>query len=444
MPCARDEVPHGTYYRFAYQDGRELLTPTLGETLDPASRWVHDSGSLVVKTNTGLEQSWSRVCDLEKLRAPFANSSWKTPPWEWLLIYEMHVRRFTQRNRLKRPTCDFDQVAAELNGGYLSRLPVSALEFLPLHEFPGDQGWGYNPSLFFAIDSDYGGPEPFARLVRTCHENGRAVLLDIVFNHMVESPLQVLACSVYISGETVWGDMVHYAHPAAIEFFRQALVYLWSTFHVDGFRMDSTETIINGGNRDAKSAPYILAPGPDGELRFGVGRGWEFLGILREAIRISAKAVGQRWPYFVGENIPEKTSLTDPQSGVQDGQWHVSEMDALSNAASNAAPDGHDNSEDIRKSLEEIDRPLWRAVPYAGSHDSESGRRDEDRIAKRAKRFGRQMAKAVGAVALLSRGIPMLLMGDEAAEDRPFPLNMLATDPGFVLRLDDYEDEDGG
>ena len=126
------------------------------------------------------------------------------------------------------------------------------------------------------------------------------------------------------------------------------------------------------------------------------------------------------------------------------GQWHVSEMDALSNAASNAAPDGHDNSEDIRKSLEEIDRPLWRAVPYAGSHDSESGRRDEDRIAKRAKRFGRQMAKAVGAVALLSRGIPMLLMGDEAAEDRPFPLKMLATDPGFVLRLDDYEDEDGG
>ena len=296
------EAPLGSCYRFAYQDGRELLTPQLGQTLDPASRWVLDRGSLIVDAvkDTTEQQSWSRVCDPETLKKPFATSSWHTPDWGSLLIYEMHVRRFTQRNHVNPPASDFDQVKAEIDGGYLARLPVTALEFLPLHEFPGDQGWGYNPSLFFAIDSNYGGPQPFAGLIQACHDNGRAVLLDVVFNHMVQSPLQTLARDVYISGETVWGDMVHYAHPAAIEFFRQALVYLWSTFHVDGFRFDSTETIINGHRADTQSAPYILASGPDGTLRTGEGRGWEFLGTLRRAIRLSADAVGQKWPYFVG------------------------------------------------------------------------------------------------------------------------------------------------
>jgi 1,4-alpha-glucan branching enzyme len=441
--CAvsRAEAPPGTCYRFAYQDGRELLTPQLGQALDPASRWVLDRGNLIVDAvkDSTEQQSWSRVCDPDTLKESFVNSSWKTPDWGSLLIYEMHVRRFTQRNPRNSSTCDFDQVTAEMNGGYLERLPVTALEFLPLHEFPGDAGWGYNPSLFFAIDSDYGGPQPFARLVRACHDKKRAVLLDIVFNHMVLSPLQALARDVYISGQTAWGDMVHYAHPAAIEFFRQALVYLWSTFHVDGFRFDSTETIINGHRDNTPSAPYILARGPDGKLRTGAGKGWEFLGILRKAIRDSATAIEKPWPYFVGENDPENTGMTDPQSGVQDGQWHFPEMYALGAAAYNK----DDKAGDVRYSLQLLDQPLWRAVTFGGSHDSESGRPGQDRIVRRAGGFGRQMAKAVGAIALLSRGIPMLLMGDEAGEDIPFPLNMVENGPGFVLRLDEYEKPGG-
>lgn len=437
--CAvpRAQAAHGAYYRFAYHDGTELLAPQLGEALDPASRWARDGGRLIVDSGTGLTQSWSRVADRGIVQQAFAGSTWRTPGWESLLIYELHVRRFTQRNPLKGATpSDFDQVAAELNGGYLQRLPVTALEFLPLHEFPGSQSWGYNPSLFLAIDSDYGGPEPFAALVRTCHDQGRAVLLDVVFNHMMESPLQVLAHDVYVSGETAWGDMVYYAHPAAIEFFRQALVDLWSNFRLDGFRFDSTETIINGHRADTSSAPYILARGPDGKLRTGAGKGWEFLGALRGALRMAADAVGRPWPYLVGENDPENTGMTDPQKGVLDGQWHFREMYALGGAAY----DRDDNAGDVRDGLASLDQPLWREVPYAESHDSVSGQNNQQRIARReAWGFGRQMAKAVGAVALLSRGLPMLFMGEEAGEDRPFPLNMTATNPGFVLRLDDYE-----
>ena len=431
------QAPHGTYYRFAYRDGSELLAPPLGEALDPASRWASDTGKLIVDAGSGLTQSWSRVVDRSVIQQAFVGSAWRTPRWEGLLIYELHVRRFTQRNSIPgATTSDFNQVAAELKGGYLDRLPVSALEFLPLHEFPGSQSWGYNPSLFFAIDSDYGGPEPFAALVRTCHDKGRAVVLDVVFNHMMESPLQVLGHDVYVSGETAWGDMVYYAHPAAIEFFRQALVYLWSNFQVDGFRFDSTETIINGHRADTSSAPFILARGPDGKLQTGAGMGWEFLGALRRALRMAADAVGQPWPYLVGENDPENTGMTDPQNGVLDGQWHFREMYALGGAAY----DTDDKAGDVRDGLGSLDQPFWRGVPYAESHDSVSGQNNQQRIVRReAWGFGRQMAKAVGAVALLSRGLPMLFMGEEAGEDRPFPFDMTATDPAFVLRLDDYE-----
>jgi 1,4-alpha-glucan branching enzyme len=431
------QAAHGTYYRFAYRDGRELLAPQLGEVLDPASRWASDRGRLVVDAGTGSTQSWSRLIDRDRLQQAFIGSSWRTPGWDDLLIYEMHARRFTQRNPpMGASPSDFDQVAAELNGGYLARLPVSALEFLPVHEFPGSQSWGYNPTLFFAIDSDYGGPEPFARLVRASHDAGRAVLLDVVFNHMMESPLQALARSVYVSGETAWGDMVHYAHPAAVEFFRQALVYLWSNFHLDGFRFDSTETIVNGHRADTSSAPYILARGPDGNLRTGAGKGWEFLGALRRALRMAADAVGQPWPYLVGENDPENAGMTDPQNGVLDGQWHFREMYALGDAAY----DTDDKAGDVRGSIESIDQPFWRAVPYAESHDTARGEDKQQRIARReAWGYGRQMAKVVGTVTLLSKGVPMLFMGEEAAEDRPFALNMLASDPAFVLRLDEYE-----
>ncbi|MBV9611560.1 MAG: hypothetical protein JO091_03770, partial [Acidobacteriaceae bacterium] len=250
------------------------------------------------------------------------------------------------------------------------------------------------------------------------------------------SPLQVLARDVYTSGETAWGDMVHYAHPAACEFFRQALVYLWSAFRLDGFRFDSTETIINGHRADTPSAPYILARGPDGKLKTGEGRGWEFLGLLRTALRRAADATGHKWPYLTGENDPENTGMTDPNSGVLDGQWRFREMYALNDAARNV----DDKTADIRDGLDGAARPFQRAVSYAESHDSASGQGGSGRIAARERwGNGRQMAKAVGAVALLAEGIPMLFMGEEAGEDRPFQFDMLATDPAFVLRLTDYE-----
>ncbi len=432
------DAPHGSLYRFAYSDGWELLAPNghFGEAVDPASRGALDKGSLTVDAGTGAEQSWSCVADLDVIRAPLNGLAWQTATWDWLVIYEMHAKRFTQRNA--NCATDFDQVIRELQGGYLSRLSITALEFLPLHEFPADQaGWGYNPSLFFAIDSSYGGPADFAAMVRAAHDASRAVMLDLVYNHVIGSPLQVLARDVYVSGATQWGDMVYFAHPAACEFFRQATVYLWSVFRLDGFRFDSTETIVNGGHY-TDTTPYVIAKGPDGNYQFGAGKGWEFLGLLRTALRRAADASGMGWPYLVGENDPENPPMTDPSTGVLDGQWHFSAMYAINNAALNT----DDHAADVRGGLDFADRPFQRSTIYAESHDSASGQGSTKRIAATEKwGNGRQMAKAVGTLALLAEGIPMIFMGQEGAEDQPFAFGAQPTDPGFTLRLESYEQQ---
>jgi hypothetical protein len=321
----REIASHGTAYRF-------LLNKTQ-EVLDPAARAARDPGYLVAKAGEGKEGPWSLTLDVARLDVTFAGSGWRTMGWEALLIYEMHPLRFTRRNA--GASAAFDQVVREQRpGGYLEKLPVTALEIMPVHEFPSALSWGYNPSLFFGVDSAYGGPQEFAKLVRAAHDAGRAVLLDVEFNHVVASPLQAIARDVYVDGETQWGDMINYDHPAAREFIRQALVYLWKTFRVDGFRFDATEAIVNGH----KDNGYIIKNG-----RVGSGGGWEFLGMLRAALRRAAEAIGQPWPYLTGENDPNNWGMTDARKW-QRARWPVALRPSL--------PHGRRGVESLRRRQE--------------------------------------------------------------------------------------------
>ncbi len=399
-------APHGTYYRFQLNHHQEVL--------DPAARWVHDGDSLYVRPGEGRHGSWSRVVELEKVHRQFQGDRWRTLGWEALLIYEMHAKRLTQRNPGAQSV--FDQLIYELKeGGYLQRLQVTALELLPVHEFPKDNSWGYNPSLFFAIESSYGGPEEFARLVRASHNAGKAVLLDLVYNHFVDSPLQAVARDLYVDGETEWGDMTNYDYPLPIEFFRQALVDQWYTYRLDGFRFDCTKAIVDSHQGHGGVIKYR-----DGQWQTGSGGGWEFLGILRTALRKAAQALGQPRPYLVGENDPNNWPMTD-RTGVLDGQWHFAHHYPLAEAAKNRV-------DTVAQILDQIDwphsalRPYYEADRYGESHDSVSNQApSRQRIVKlEAYGHGRRMAKAVGTATLLAKGIPMLFMGQEAGEDEPF------------------------
>ncbi len=419
------QVPKGQRYRFRQNDDIEIL--------DPASRWVtNPSNELWAQLDEGIDRAWSLYLDPADIRSCLHDDGWRTRTWESMIVYQLHPLRFTVRN----PCTDgFDQVAAELAAGhYLDRFGATELEFLPIHEFQEGDWWGYGSvSLYAAIHSGYGGPEALARCVAAAHRAGKGVMMDLVFNHVGDSPLQAIARDVYVDGSTFFGDEINYDHPMCREYFRQVMVYLWSAFRIDGFRFDCTEAIVNG------QWPK------DGVIREGgSGGGWEFLQMLRDAVRRAADATEQPWPICVGENNPCNWGMTNNSNGgVLDGQWHFPFHYSVADLAKT-----WDKTQDLWDAMNVPHtwrRPFSEAVRFAESHDScghpDSG---EVRIVRQAPLgLGFQMAKATGTVALLAMGVPMLFMGSEGGEDNDFfPAYNRADDRNraeFFARLATYE-----
>jgi 1,4-alpha-glucan branching enzyme len=391
----------GTRYRFALNDDVEVM--------DPAARQVFDSGNF--QTGPGDDPkdpgtSWSMLLDVAAVSATAHAAPWQTMGWEALLLYELHPKRFTDLS--PGTLAPLDLLADELQTtnhlgkpGYLRNLPVTALQLMPVSEFKSTNSWGYNPAFFFAVDSGYGSAPALARLVRAAHACGRGVLLDVVYNHMNDSPLTLIAKDVYRNGDA-WGDRITNAHPMVKEFFRQATVYLWRTFGLDGFRLDSTKTIVENN-------------------------GWDFLGSIRGALRAAASAEGRAWPYFVGENDPKYWDITNPAWSVLDGQWDIDEVYRLGDVAYDPWQPSDDHAGALKADMDVPQtwgRPFYEATRFGESHDSVSGQADNQSNKRIAARppfgMGFQMAKAVGTVTLLANGVPMLFMGEEVGETRFF------------------------
>lgn len=415
VPDSRLPEPNNVRYRFLLNGSQEVI--------DPASRSLTPAPYLWAAPGEGAEGCWSVAVDTAALRVK--GNGWQTPGYSEFIIYELHPLRFSRRTDAPA----FDRLVREVGSqGYLAGLDVTALELLPIHEFPKEISWGYNPSGFFAIESSYGGPEGFSRMVEACHQSGKAVMLDLVFNHLVESPMQEIAADVFVDGETQWGDMVNYDHPVCLEFFRQAHLYLWDTFRLDGFRFDATEAIVNGHIDNG----YIVR-----DHHTGSGRGWEFLVSLKHAIEAAANACGRRWPYRVCENDPCNEGML---GHCVDGEWDFWLQYPLGECACNKV----DKTDAVRGVLQ-TGRIPYQVVRYAESHDAVSEQDDWKRrmVRREAWGFGVSMAKATGATVLLAEGVPMLFMGQEAAEARPFYFDMPSLDQDrCYLDLDHYLDPD--
>ena len=117
----------------------------------------------------------------------WGNSTNFSPIWRNdLVIYEMHAGAYNAEDWLPST---FDECAEKI--AYLKALGISGVELMPVNEFPGDRSWGYNPSDVLAIESSHGGPDAIKRFIKACHENGIAVLMDVVHNHYGPSDLDM-------------------------------------------------------------------------------------------------------------------------------------------------------------------------------------------------------------------------------------------------------------
>jgi maltooligosyltrehalose trehalohydrolase len=219
-------VAAGTRYRYRI-DG-ELFVP------DPASRFNPDDvhGASVVVDPRAF--AWT-------------DGAWRGRPWREAVVYELHVGTFS-------PEGTFAGVQARLD--YLAHLGVTAIELMPLADFPGKRNWGYDGVLPFAPDARYGTPDDLRSLVDAAHARNLMVLVDVVYNHFGPEGnyLHRIAQPFFTDRhQTPWGAAIDFdggASRAVREFFVHNALYWIEEFHADGLRLDAVHAIVDDSSPD--------------------------------------------------------------------------------------------------------------------------------------------------------------------------------------------------
>ncbi|CAH0266321.1 Malto-oligosyltrehalose trehalohydrolase [Rahnella aquatilis] len=218
-------VSAGQEYQFILADGMPVP--------DPASRaqLAGVNGPSLVTSSSGY--AWR-------------NHHWKGRPWEETVVYEMHIGTFT-------PEGTFSAAQAKL--AYLAETGITMIEVLPLSQFGGQRGWGYDGVLLYAPHSAYGSPDDFKAFVDAAHGVGISVVLDIVLNHFGPEGnyLPLLAPDFFDAQRmTAWGAGIDYQNEAARCYIVEAPLYWLKEYRLDGLRFDAIDQM-----KDT-SSPHIL------------------------------------------------------------------------------------------------------------------------------------------------------------------------------------------
>ena len=345
----------------------------------------------------------------------WGDDDFQMPGWDDLVIYELHVGTFAGTAD-KRGT--FDAAAKRL--AYLRKLGVSAVQVMPPFEFAGDISWGYNPAHMFAIESSYGGPDAFKRFIRDAHAQGIAVIVDVVYNHIGPSDLDLWRFDGWSEGDgggiyfynderarTPWGmTRPDYGRGEVRTFLRDSALTWLEEFRCDGLRFDATVHI---RTIDGPGTPEI----PEG---------WSFMAWVNDEIRAR-----QPWKLTIAEDHRSDPALTSPTSEGGAGfgaQWDSAFLHGLRPALVAASDKSRDMGA-VEAAIigEGRGAPLSRVI-YTESHDDVANgqvRVPESITPGAADSWWAKKRAVLGSVIVLtSPGIPMLFQGQELLEDRWF------------------------
>jgi maltooligosyltrehalose trehalohydrolase len=339
--------------------------------------------------------------------------TWSTPGWKGistaeLVIYELHVGTFT-------PQGTFESTLERLP--QLRQLGVTAVEIMPVAEFPGGRNWGYDGVSLYAPQSTYGGPAGFRTLVDACHQEGLAVILDVVYNHLGPEGNYLPDFGPYFSQRhrTPWGEGWNLDGPES-EQVRGYLVdnalYWITEFRVDGLRLDAADEI-------ADSSPLHILE----EIVAGV--------------QTQAAVLGRR------VNLIAESDANDPRfirparlGGLGfDAQWnddfHHAVHAALTGERQGYFADLGGVGPVARASSGRLvaDLPSDRFVVCIQNHDQVGNRAGGERLATLISPAALRLG---AAVLLLSPYVPMLFMGEEYGETNPFLYFVSHGDPDLV------------
>ncbi len=344
--------------------------------------------------------------------------AWSDQAWQGIklahhVVYELHIGTFTREGTWR---------SAILELPALAELGITALEVMPVAEFAGSFGWGYDGVDLFAPTRIYGYPDDFRAFVDEAHRCGMGVLLDVVYNHVGPDGnyLQKFSESYFTADhKTDWGEAINFygQHSAPVrEFYAANAAYWIEEFHLDGLRLDATQNVYD------QSKDHIL-----GEIN-----------------RSARKAAGERRIIIVAENEPQDTMLIRSQNeggygfdGLWNDDFHHSAMVALTGSREAYFADYLGSPQELLSCLKYgfLYQGQWyswqkqrRGTSTLGSNPAAmvTFLQNHDQIANsgRGWRIDRLCSyghyKAMTAVCLLGPGTPMLFQGQEFAASSPF------------------------
>ena len=382
----------GTEYRYVLDGGEPLpdpRSPSQPLGIDGPSRLVDHKGF------------------------PWTDDGWKGINFRSQVLYELHVGTFTEEGT-------FDGVIGKLD--HLVDLGVTTIELMPVAEFSGEHGWGYDGVLLYAPHHAYGGPEGLKRLVDACHARGLAVVIDVVYNHFGPAGNHLAKFGPYFTNRyaTPWGDAVNFDGAGSDEVrafvIDNALMWL-SDYHCDGLRVDAVHAIFD------MSASHLLE-----ELSIRVER--------------RAAALGRNL-FVIAEsdlNDPRVVRPRDAGGYGMDAQWSDDFHHALHAVLAEERSGYYADFGSLEQLAHALERafvydgrysphrqrwhgrsaaglPGWKFLGYLQNHDQVGNRAAGDRSAAL---MSTERLKIAAALILLSPFTPMLFMGEEWGASTPF------------------------
>lgn len=383
----------GTLYRFVLPDG--LTVP------DPASRF-----------QPGDVHGPSEVIDPAAYR--WTATGWRGRPWQEAVVYELHVGTFTPKGTFRAAIDKLDHLVA---------LGVTAIELMPVADFPGRRNWGYDGVLPFAPDASYGRPEDLKALIDAAHARGVMMMLDVVYNHFGPDGNYLAAYAPVFTEHhhTPWGAAVNF-DAAGADMVRALVVenavHWIDEFRFDGLRLDAVHAILDDSDDH----------------------------ILHEIARTVRTAVPDRPVHLMLENEENEATLLardgDGAAPLYTAQWNDDVHHVLHCAASGESAgyyvDYAGDTEKLGRALAEGFAFQGEMMPYRGAPRGQPATglpstafvafiQNHDQVGNRA--FGDRLGafapvpavRAIAATYLLLPQVPMLFMGEEWGAKEPFP-----------------------
>jgi len=392
--------------RYLYQLDDEQAFP------DPVSRFqpggVHEASQVVdPQLFTWRDDGWSGI------------------PLEQYRIYEIHVGTFSREGTFEAAIPFLD---------YLVDLGITAVELMPVSQFPGDRNWGYDGVYPFAAQNSYGGPDGMKQLIDACHRKGLAVILDVVYNHLGPEGNCLAAFGHYFTDKyrTPWGEAMNLDGPysdSVVEFFLSNAFYWINEFHVDALRLDAVDWIfdqtpkhflqrlseeLQDHREKLTRSIYIFAENDTNDAR------------LINPPNIGGYGIDAQWCDNFHHAL--RTLLTGETTGYYED---FGQFNQLVKAYTDAFvyTGEYSGYRQRRHGGQVKDRPTSQFVVFTQNHDQVGNRKCGDRLS--ANQAMEKLLLAAG-VMLLSPYLPLLFMGEEYGETAPFHYFVSHSDPALI------------